>query len=257
MQYEISGPFKAADLFTLKAHVRKGVVVPDYANVRAVPRVGKDEPRFSGTGIYGVLCGGKLIYVGIFTGLGSTLFAGSVVHERWRKHLTFFTMRSPECAASPRNLRRILAELKGAPVAAIAELVGNDPFTIEDLRNRKIGFATGTSTQFNKVRFAAENWNIFQPGNEKEMLEQISFVYARFLPETAGLIGSASRKEAYDFVKSEWLETRERRLFEKFQPACNSQTIVPNKDVDVETFLSALAVEMGLPLLPRSSAIAA
>lgn len=252
MQYEINGPFKASQLFDLDKHTKNGLIVPEYADRKAVPKVGKNDPRFTGTGIYGVLFRDKLVYVGIFTGNKGKLFDGSVVHERWKKHLTFFTMRSPECAASPTNLKRILTELKGGPVDALFDIFAMKGLSVDDLKRSRIGFANGASTQFNKVRFATENWETFRPGNEELMLEEMSFVYARFMPTTRTLLSPVATKESYVFVKQEWLEPRERRLFEEFEPACNSQTVTPNLNVDTGMFITALHREMSLPIPPQN-----
>lgn len=254
MQYELAGPLKAEELFRLEPHTRDGFVVPAFANLKAVPEVDKRDPRFTGTGIYGVLFRDRLVYVGILAGTGSKLFTGSVVHERWKKHLTFFTLRSPECAAAERNIPRILSELSGEPIEALASLLGGRDFSMEECRRRQIGFTSGGSTQFNKVRFAAENWDSFAPGNEQKMLQEISFVYARFLPETGKLLSQARDRTDYEFVKQNWLRPRETHLYKRFRPICNHETKEPNRSVDVETFMAALSEQMGLPLPPNTGA---
>jgi len=249
MQYEVSGPFRAKELFELKPHIKKSIVVPVFLNQKAQLKKGwSKDTRFTGTGIYGIFLHGKLIYVGILTGGKRTLFSNSVIVERWKKHLTYFTLRSPACAATPQNIHRILRELEGEPIEAIAAMLGGRNFSLAEAKARKIGFVSGSSTQFNKVRFANENWEVFRPGNEEQMLDAISFVYARFMPETAEHLGAVSEKAVYDFVRTKWLEPREDRLVKRFQPICNKKTKVPKRDVDVATFLAALRQEMELSL---------
>jgi hypothetical protein len=254
MHFEITGPHKADEIFTLnKARQVEGL--PDFANLKADRlEKWKGTPEvFRGPGLYGVFCKGKLYYVGIYTGNKRQTFAGSVL-QRWYMHLTYHSVRSPKVRFARRELQKILSNIYGEPADSLARLVGGREANVAMMsyENTALVQKSGASCTSNKVRFAQRNWDVFAPGNEDLMGSEVSFVYGRFLPEVAGLLGEDfNSAEAYRWAKYEWLEKPESRLVKRLKPICNAVTGDFREDVTVEDFIAALRVEMEHPLPPR------
>jgi len=251
MHFEVNGPYSAEKLFELHKDIKKGQ--PSFANLRADPKEAwKGSPAvLRGPGIYGVFCKGNLAYVGVYTGNKRKTFVGSAI-DRWFMHLTYFSLRSPKISFAPKNMARILAELSdGAPSKAFATLLEKANWKAGDLKGVQVPFLTGgNSCTYNKANFATRNWDVFAPGKETEMMTNISFVYARFLPETVSLLGNlAGTPEGYRWVKKKWLTPREGHLIKTLRPICNSQTKKdPRHNVCVDEFITALRAEMEKPL---------
>lgn len=250
MNFEINGPYSADELFYLREDTKVGQ--PSFANLHADPKEAwKGSPEaLRGPGIYGVFCKGKLAYVGVYTGNKRQTFVGSAI-DRWFKHLTYFSLRSPKISFSPQNMKRVLKELPdGEPKRVFAELVGADWETL-GLKTIQVPFLTGgTSCTYNKAKFATQNWDVFAPGREADMMSEVSFVYARFLPQTAPLLKTlAGTPEGYNWVKKHWLKSREHHLIMTLRPICNSETKKGHRDdVGVNEFIAELRAEMAKPL---------
>lgn len=246
MYSQINDPYLASDVLTLHESIVPGQ--PAFANLKAkrVPKW-KNSAELQGPGIYGLLCKGKLYYVGIYTGNDKKLFAGNVL-DRWDMHLTFHSLRSPKIRFVASSMKKIL-KLEGAPADAFAELLGGRDLDIDQLNGMNVPFVgKGPCVTYNKALFATQNWDVLAPGNEDRMLSEISFVYARFLPTSAAFLGDATGTDMYEWVKREWLETRETRLVNALKPICNAVTSDYRNDVGVEEFMEALRKEMEAPL---------
>lgn len=244
MHFDISGEYKARQLFQFKILPMAKPGRPAFANLKAVGlSEWRGRPELQGPGIYGVFCKGNLAYVGIYTGHQGKTFAGSVFH-RWSKHLTYFSMRTPELAFSPKNMWSILQSLPAHPFDAFVPLLGKPDFTLSELSALDVPLLRGRSCTFNKARFASSHWDIFAPGNEERMLDEVSFVYARFLPSAASRL-PPERK--YNWVKANWLGKRESSLISRFNPVCNSGKGVSVPGT-VGNFVDALRDEMNKPL---------
>lgn len=249
MHYQVNGPFPASDVLSLKEHVKPGH--PIFANLRA-GRVEKwrRSPELQGPGIYALFCKGFLYYVGIYTGAGNRTFTGSAL-DRWDMHLTFFSLRSPEVCFVPKNMEKIL-KLPGAPSEEYARLLGGRDLAVEEIAASPAPFIVPkhASCTYNKAAFATMNWDVFGPGNEKSMMEDVTFVYGRILPEADRLLGSADAYARYWWAKYEWLQARETRLVKELRPICNAVTSSYRTDVTIADFRAALDLEMNSPLSP-------
>lgn len=259
MTFAITPPIKAADLFTLAPD---GPIPgkPDFMNLKAVPHLrGRARPaELRGSGIYGVFLRDRLFYVGIYTGAGSTPFAGSVL-DRWDKHLTYQTLRSPKVTFCRRALAEIVG-MSGAPVEAIADATGGRGSSIAALvpEEHPLLASGGASCTANKARFALENWDIFGPGGEAQMLEEVTFVYGRLLPEpqVLALLEGSESDARYLWIKHKWLSVREGKLIEDLRPACNHQTDSDQARTDVTSamFIDALHTQFSIDLRPLDEA---
>lgn len=255
MPHQLIGPLTAGEIFVLKKDKLKAGQ-PVYADLKAVAygEWARKPASLKGPGIYAVFCKGFLIYVGIYTGKRGQTFTGTVL-DRWHKHLTYFAMRSPKLAFGPKNLKKILETLDGEPIDALAELVGGRELTLVDLAKTVAPFLRGYSCTHHKARFASQYWELLRPGNEPEMLQEMSFAYARFTDETSALLGpSLGRPDGYKWIKNRWLEPREKILVSRYMPICNKESIEFRSDVRIDEFLPALADLMGTPLEPYVNA---
>lgn len=247
MSIEITGPTKARAFLTLEEVVAPNM--PDFANLKArrLPAARKLD-SLKGPGIYGVFCRDRLYYIGIYTGKSYQTFAGNVL-DRWDMHLTFHSLRSPKISFVPSNMLRILKELEGEPADTFARMLGGRDLTIEDLRSKNVPFiSSGPSCTFNKALFATLNWDVFAPGNNDRILDEVSFVYAR-IPESARvLLEGACEKTTYHWAKYKWLEPREAALVEALRPICNSVTSNYRDDVTAGDFIAALKAQFDTPL---------
>jgi hypothetical protein len=253
MTLAITPAIRAGDLFTLEPDLRIAGK-PDFMNLRAVARGGRGArtEALAGAGIYGLFLRDRLFYVGIYTGAGETPFTGSVL-DRWFKHLTYQTLRSPKVTFCRDALTRILA-LDGAAAEAVAAAMGGrdaDPAGFDP--DRQPLFARGSaSCTANKARFAARHWDVFGPGNEARMLDEVSFVHARLLPDavTLALLGEADGKARNGWVKYAWLGSRETGLVETLRPACNSgiDPATAREDVTAADFAAAVEAAFATPL---------
>lgn len=198
-----------------------------------------------GAGIYGVFLHGKLFYVGIFSGAKTDSLSGTVL-TRWRLHLTYQTLRSPNVSFTASDLSRILESAPCPPFDAIAEAVGGRDVDLARLKaeGHPLIETDGASCTFRKARFAAQNWDRLQPGNEAGMFEAISFVFARLKPEV--LAGAAPMdREHRQWIKSRWLERCEHDMIMELKPICNRE-IAPGQELsssvaDFERQLTAAA----------------
>lgn len=253
MHYKINGPFPASDVLALGDHVKDGH--PSFANLRAT-RLEKWRklPDLAGPGIYGLFCKGILYYVGIYTGSKKTTFTGSAL-DRWDMHLTFFSLRSPEVSFVPRNMKKILG-LPGAPSDEYARLLGGRDLDLDRIASAEVPFVVPkyASCTFSKALFATNNWDVFGPGREQTMMKDVTFMYARILPEVEPLLGSADAYARYWWAKYEWIQARETRLVKELKPICNSATRGFRTDVTMDDFRTALELEMNSPLAPFDEA---
>jgi hypothetical protein len=246
MEFEVNGPFKASEVLTLHEDVAPGL--PPFANLKAKRHPGtRGSEALKGPGIYGLFCKGSLYYIGIYTGAARKTFTGTVL-DRWDMHLTYHSLRSPKIKFAPSSMLRILRELQGDAADTFATMLGGRDLSIDDLRSADVPFVgKGPSCTYNKALFASRNWDVFGPGNEERMLSDVTFAYARILPAAAARLGQAQGVSAYNWVKYNWLETRETRLVEALRPICNSVTDDYREDVGVDEFLKALKSELSRP----------
>jgi hypothetical protein len=249
MHYQMNGPFPASDLLALEARVRPGH--PSFSNLRA-RRLDKwkSRPDLGGPGIYGVFCKGILYYIGIYTGSNETIFTGSAL-DRWDMHLTYFSLRSPDVSFVASNMQKIL-KLDGEPADEYAKLLGGRDLALAEIAASSSPFIAPkhASCTYSKALFATKNWDVFAPGNERSMMEDVCFMYARILPETERLLGNADSYARYWWAKYEWIQARETRLVKELQPICNSATRSARSDVTMDDFRAAVELEMSSPLAP-------
>ena len=239
MHFDISSEYKARQLFKFEILPVAKPGRPEFTNLKAVSRKEwNGKPELEGPGIYGVFCKGHLAYVGIYTGHQGKTFTGTVFH-RWSKHLTYFSMRTPELAFSPRNMRSILQCLPRHPFDEFVPLLSEN-LTLPELVALDVPLLRGRSCTFKKALFACSHWDIFAPGHEEKMLDEISFVYARFLPSIAWKL---PQEKGYNWVKSNWLKKRESSLINRFRPVCNSVKGI-SEPTTVKHFVDALRDEM-------------
>ena len=211
----------------------------------------KRPEHLRGPGIYALFCRSLLVYVGLYTGSAKQTFSGTVI-ERWKKHLTYFAMRNPELSFSQSNLHRVLTELQGPAIEEITEKVGRRTFTREERAEVKIPLNDGSSCTFYKACYAVQNWDLFRPSNEAQMLAELSFAYARFQPCNAELLGAEARTNVgKKWAHDHWLRPREEALINRFTPICNDvDKPDPLPEVTEEQFMLALIAEMNRPLPP-------
>lgn len=249
MHFQMNGPFPASDVLSLEERVRPGH--PSFSNLRARRSDRwKTRQELNGPGIYGLFCKGILYYVGIYTGANKTTFTGSAL-DRWDMHLTYFSLRSPEVSFVARNMQKIL-KLEGEPSEEYARLLGGRELDLSQISASPSPFIVPrhASCTYSKALFATRNWDVFAPGNEKGMMQDVSFIYARILPGMDVLLGNADSYARYWWAKYEWIQARETRLVSDLQPICNSATRSFRADVTVEEFRAAVEREMSIPLAP-------
>ncbi|MBO9127937.1 MULTISPECIES: hypothetical protein [unclassified Rhizobium] len=249
MLYQMNGPFPASDVLSIEERTRPGH--PSFANLRATRlEKWKRRPDLSGPGIYGLFCKGILYYVGIYTGSKKTTFTGSAL-DRWDMHLTFFSLRSSEVSFVARSMQKIL-KLDGAPADEYASLLGGRHLSLDEISASPSPFIVPkhASCTYSKALFATRNWDVFAPGNERSMMDDVSFMYARILPEADTLLTGADAYARYWWAKYEWIQARETRLVKALQPICNSATRKFRTDVTMEDFRAAVELEMSSPLAP-------
>lgn len=247
MYHEIKGPFPASQVLTLSDHIKPGH--PSFSNKRAKRLdVWKKSDELTGPGIYGVFCKGLLYYVGIYTGNKGKLFAGSAI-DRWDMHLTFFSLRSPEVCFVASNMQKIL-KLDGEPAEEYARILRGRDLTEEQIATSGAPFivSKGGSCTYNKALFATRNWDVFRPGNEEAMMEDVSFVYAKIRPEAGKFLEDASMEQRYWWAKYPWIQDRETRLVDELKPICNKVTNDFRSDVTVGMFIEAVNRELSAPL---------
>ncbi|WP_157668296.1 hypothetical protein [Croceicoccus marinus] len=188
-----------------------------------------DQKQFNGPGLYGVFLDKRLFYIGLYAGKEKEPFAGSVL-ERWRKHITYHILRSPEIRFAPSILRKILETLNGAGSDALADcLPAKRDVAALPVEHALIN-APGSCT-LNKVRFADQNPDLLHQDKEA-LLERFSFVYVQWPREDLVRICTSAAKPSM-WVKSHWLASMERELIRELRPICNSQTSPGTERSDV------------------------
>lgn len=192
--------------------------MPSWANLTIKPKQGVPGD-FRGPGLYGVLFNGSLIYVGLYSGVNSNPFGGSVL-DRWGKHVLGQTLRARSLFFSKGPLDKILFLLRGEPADGLAKALGIPPGIVRklnDLSSSPLLRQRGILSGFNKACFATQHWNVVGPGNEKGLLGHFTFEYQRI----AAPAGALPSKHV---VKSKWLRPREARLIDSLKPICNGET---------------------------------
>lgn len=212
--------YHARDLLTLR-DVGAPEGKPRWMNLHAAIRAEwKREPEaLKGPGLYGVFLDGALFYIGLYAGHAAAPFGGSVL-ERWFKHATHHTLRSPKCEFRPSHLRDIMS-LQGPVREDIAACLPEDLSTL-DSRQHALVAPGSASTTFRKARFAARHWDLLGPGNETAMLDALSFVYCPLPRDWAASLPPAAAKDPKAWIKSHWLRPAETALISTFAPICNS-----------------------------------
>lgn len=252
MMFDVSRPFAAHELFKLvQVGTKQGK--PDFMNLRATRRPGRAiaMEQLTGAGIYGLFLHGKLYYVGIFAGATEDPLAGSVL-VRWKKHLTYQALRSPEVCFSRANLGAILGADANPPFDSIADVLGGRAVDRNALNPdaHPLLQRHGGSCTYAKARFAARNWDVFRPGQEAMMGEAVTFVFARLKPQA--LSGAAPMDKAHrKWIKHQWLGRCERILIDSLKPICNAETpIGAEGDYMIEDFVRELAGAAASPFPP-------
>lgn len=246
MPFEISPAYRADELFRPAPH---GPLPgkPAHMNISAHRRPGRPigVEGLQGAGIYGVFLHGRLFYVGIFSGAKTDSLSGTVL-TRWRLHLTYQTLRSPNVCFTASDLSRILHSDPCPPFDAIADAVGGRDADLARLKaeGHPLIETDGASCTFRKARFAAQNWELLRPGSEAGMFEAVSFVFARLKPETLAGAAPMDRKHR-QWIKSKWLERCEHDMIVELKPICNRE-IAPGDEgsasiADFERQLAAAA----------------
>ena len=161
-----------------------------------------------GVGIYLCFYDGKLFYVGIFAGL-TAMKRGSVIRERWRKHVAGMTLRGRGvtiCRSGIEQIRlvRPLGELETAILGTDVDIMADDK---------------GLQATFDKYMFAARRWDEFRILNNRSM-HRFQFAYVACGEDH--LFNALDK----DMIKRELKEV-ETRLVEAHNPPCNGES--PNE----------------------------
>jgi hypothetical protein len=145
-----------------------------------------------------------------------------------------------------------ILKLDGGPSEEYARLLGGRNLGREQIAASSVPFVVSkqASCTYSKALFATKNWDVFAPGNEKSMMEDVSFLYARILPEADRLLLGADSYARYWWAKYEWIQAREKRLVDDLQPICNTATTKFRTDVTMDDFRAAVDLEMHSPLAP-------
>ncbi|WP_156349008.1 MULTISPECIES: hypothetical protein [unclassified Sphingomonas] len=255
MSLVLSRPYQADELFRPAPHGPKSDR-PDHMNLSAHRRPGRaiDMASLRGAGVYGLFLDGALFYVGIYSGAKTDSMAGSVL-TRWRLHLTYQTLRSPNVCFTAADVARILDDAPNAPFDAIAGALGGREVDRGALaaQGHPLIETTGASCTYRKARFAARNWDLLRPGREDEMFARISFVYARLDP-AALPVGVPMDRAHRQWIKYKWLERCERHLIDALKPICNKETAVgTEQQATLDDFRRELIEALKEPLPPYSS----
>jgi hypothetical protein len=144
------------------------------SKARAVAKIG-------GCGLYCVSYKGRAIYVGKFLGTESNPFGGDLQKIRWERHIPSLTMRGHKVSLG----KVVLAKLKKSNADSIltTELAQADHSAIIKYR--------GYHASYNRVKFAAMNWDDLQAG-PSEFLPNFGFGYVQYEPkDLEGLSDSA------------------------------------------------------------------
>lgn len=242
MIFDVSRPVTARELFRLDP-VEPKQGKPDFMNLRALRRPGRPitKEQLTGAGIYGLFLHGKLYYVGIFAGSTRDSLSGTVL-VRWKKHLTYQALRSPEVCFSRTNIGAILDDAPNPAFDAIAQALGGRAVNRSslDADEHPLLQRHGASCTYAKARFAARHWDVFGPGNEDALADGVSFVFARLKPEA--LAGAAPMDAAHRaWIKHKWLGRCETMMIGTLRPICNAQTLIGNEEnCTVDDFVRAL-----------------
>lgn len=213
--------YRASELFTLRP-VPPTLGKPAWMNLRAVPRAPwAGEPEaLRGPGIYGMFHDDRLVYVGLYAGKAERPFGGSVL-ERWEKHVTYQTLRSPYVTFARRHLKHLHALAAAEPNGPIETIVAMLALNGDEspLLQRK-----GGSCTFAKAQLAAAHWDVFGPGNEATMLDHLGFTYLQLPRDLAATVLPEPGQRPSAWVKKHWLAPIERDLIAAFMPPCNDGT---------------------------------
>ncbi len=256
MSFLLSKPFRADELFRPAPHGPKKDR-PAFMNLSAHRRPGRaiDMSSLQGAGIYGLFLDGALFYVGIYSGAKCDSNGGSVL-TRWRLHLTYQTLRSPNVCFTKADIGRILQDAPNEPFDGIAETLGGRDADVGMLADddHPLIEKTGASCTYRKARFAARHWDLFGPGREDDMFARIEFIYARL--DLSTLVQGAAMDRAYrQWIKYEWLERCERHLIQALKPICNKETIVgQEQQATLDDFTRELTEALKEPLPSYSGA---
>ena len=186
-------------------------------------------------GVYGVFFNKKLIYVGL-TRNEKNNNPPSIIY-RWKNHLSFFPLRSPEIKFSIRSLHRFLIDGDNPVTNEYNRIFGKKIDSLFELtlmwRTKEFPMLGGNSSSFKKARFAVKNWSTF--GERDQFLENFSFTFTQFDREVFFQDGIDSSR----YSPRTALELREAKLIDLFQPPLNDETTNERLDVDHNTFLEA------------------
>lgn len=242
MIFDVTRPMTARELFRLNS-VEPKQGKPGFMNLRALRRPGRaiTKEQLTGAGIYGLFLHGSLYYIGIFAGSTRDALSGTVL-VRWKKHLTYQALRSPEVCFSRSNLGAILDDAPNPAFDAIAQTLGGREVDRDllDADEHPLLQRHGASCTYAKARFAARHWDVFGPGNEEAMADGVSFVFARLKPEA---LADAAPMDAPHraWIKHKWLGRCETAMIGTLNPICNAQTPIGEEESGtVDDFARAL-----------------
>lgn len=212
--------YQATDLFTLRK-VRTVENKPGWMNLHAATRPEwKGEPAaLAGPGLYGAFLRGKLFYIGLYAGKALNPFSGSVL-DRWFKHATYHTLRSPKVEFRPVHLKGIV-DLGGPVGQDIAACLPTDLSELSPEQYPLVARGSAGST-FRKAQFAAANWDIIGSQDDDALLAALSFVYCQVPRHWASQLLEVTDPKPSGWVKKNWLREAEAELIRRFKPICNS-----------------------------------
>lgn len=176
--------------------------------------------NYKGPGIYAIFFDKKLIYIGKYRTLTSN---SNVITVRWVKHIMTLTNRGYRVGGSAlKNLFKPLSAKKNKKT--IYEDLKKD-FQDKNLKNenwllytldKDRSIDTGTVTSLNRLKFANENWEIFQnlSENDIEMLNKFEFSYFQ-LKSKIEIKGIDFRPYLVDFIED--------FLIKEYAPRCNNK----------------------------------
>ncbi|MCK6372797.1 MAG: hypothetical protein L6Q69_01690 [Zoogloea sp.] len=159
----------------------------------------------TGPSIYLLVFGSRVVYAGKYRPI-----AGSVVEDRWFRHLQTVTLRGSAVGlgglSNPE--RRLARLLEGVQEPSLRTLL-TERLEVDRGRFRD----TGVNTTVNRVAFAAKHWAVFGSAQSASIFDGFSFHLFRL----AGFNEQARADEAVSAV--------EKALLDRVFPRCNRQFV--------------------------------
>lgn len=137
-----------------------------------------DGSDYHGPGIYALLftpVGGeaeRVVYIGSYR----PAFRGNIVDVRWNKHLGTVTARGYRVSVRP-SVQQQLAAVLPTPQHPLVALTENVCLEAD----------AGCVASLNRLRFALENWSMFDPAHAPNLLAPFRWAYVRLRSKPPGL----------------------------------------------------------------------